>query len=104
MTEPIYLDIATEKKCGRTIQILVLLGFNLTNFKELTTGKCIYDAARKRCPVQKKNAWDLVIRTSMWSIWLLRGRKLFDGVEIPVHIVAKQCIEICKHWAHRARK
>jgi hypothetical protein len=87
--------------CGRTTQIPALLGIDLTDIFELSD---IYDAARDRCLAPKKKAWDFVITASLWSIWLSRKRKVFDGLEVPVHIVAKQCIETCKLWSHRARK
>jgi hypothetical protein len=79
--------------CGRTVQILALLGINLTNCEKLTN---IYDTAKERCPVQKKNARSLVITTALWSTWLARNRKVFDDVEIPVHIVGKQCMDTFK--------
>jgi hypothetical protein len=86
--------------CGRTIQILALLGINLTSCEKLTN---IFDTARERCPPQKKKAWTLVITAALWSTWLARNRKVFDDVDIPVHIVAKQCIDTCKLWTLRAK-
>jgi hypothetical protein len=87
--------------CRRTYQILALLGIDLSDISVLPD---VYDKARDKCPDQKKKGWDLVITASMWTIWLSRNRKVFDDIEVPLHTTAKQCMETCKLWSHRARK
>jgi hypothetical protein len=87
--------------CDHTTQILTLLGIDLSGLTELSD---IFDTARDRCVAQKKKAWDLVITASLWSIWLSRNRKVFDDLDVPIHVVAQQCLDTCKLWSHRATK
>jgi hypothetical protein len=47
-------------QCGRTQQILPLLGIDLTGVGDLLR---ILDEAKARCPTHKKIAWDLVVTT-----------------------------------------
>lgn len=60
--------------CARTSQILALLGIDLSGITELTD---IYEGARNKCSVKKKEAWDSVITASLSSIWLARNRIFF---------------------------
>jgi hypothetical protein len=79
----------------------MILGIDLTSICDLPS---IFDEAKNRCPAHMKKAWDMVFTTSFWSIWLSRSRKVFDDVEIPVQIAVGKCMDMCKLWAHRAKK
>jgi hypothetical protein len=74
-------------ECGRTQQILAILGIDLTSIGDLLI---IFYEAKARCPTHKKKAWDMVAIASFWSIWQPRNMKVFDNVEITVQIAARR--------------
>jgi hypothetical protein len=39
----------------------------------------------------------------LWSIWLSRNKKVFDDINLPANLVARQGLDFCKLWALRAR-
>jgi hypothetical protein len=87
--------------CTRTKQILSLAGIDLNGICDLPD---IYGKGKERWPAHKKEAWGLIITAMLWSIWLSRNKKVFDDIEIPAQLVARQGVENCKLWALRARK
>lgn len=46
----------------------------------------------------------MVITAIYWTIWLSRNKKVFDDLETPAEVVAKQCVDMVKLWSHRANK
>jgi hypothetical protein len=48
--------------------------------------------------------WDLVITAVYWSLWLTQNRKVFDDIELPAVVVAKDCIDMVKLWSYRAKR
>jgi hypothetical protein len=90
-------------ECGRTKQILSLVGINLNGSVGLQS---IFDAAKEECPNRKGKAWDLVTVASYWSIWFSRNQKVFDYVEVPIHLVAKTMPKLvnCGHTGPRRKR
>jgi hypothetical protein len=86
--------------CIRTKQILALVGIDFTGISEIPD---IYVLGKERWATHKKNAWGTVITAMLWSIWLSRNKKVFDDIELPANLVARQGLDFCKLWALRAR-
>jgi hypothetical protein len=87
--------------CTRTKQILSLVGIDLSGIDELPD---IYAIGKERWPNHKRIAWGMIITAMLWSIWLSRNKKVFDDIEQPAYLVARQGLDFCKLWALRARK
>uniref|UniRef100_A0ACD5WNA0 Uncharacterized protein n=1 Tax=Avena sativa TaxID=4498 RepID=A0ACD5WNA0_AVESA len=87
--------------CRHSKLILDKLGIQMNGYVE---PEDIYIEANKRLLENKRQAWPLVITAIYWTIWLSRNKKVFDDIETPAEVVAKQCVYMVKLWSHRANK